>query len=106
MSRGTDGRVAQRLRDQGFAVTELGGRGHSGPVEVLQAVLKRRALPEALATVDTCDADALVMVAQPHIARAGWTMAPDALPLRGRAGDVSRRLRAPRVPESRIAAPV
>ncbi len=94
------------MQGQGFAVTELGGRGHSGPVEVLQAVLKRRALPEALATVDACDSDALVMVEQPHIARAGWIMAPDALPLRGRAGDVRRQLGAPRVPEPRIAAPV
>jgi uncharacterized protein YebE (UPF0316 family) len=97
---------AVRPRDQNVAVTELRGRGQTGPVEVLQAVLRRRAQPEALATVDACAADALVMVEQPRIARAGWILAPDAPPLRGRAGDVRRELRAPRVPEPRIAAPV
>lgn len=103
VSRGTDGRLAARLRDEGCAVTELGGTCGDAPLELLQSVVKRRALPALLATVDACDPDALVTVEQPNVVRTGWLLDPRPQPVHGRVADVRRRARAPRVPEPRIA---
>jgi len=34
----SDGRTARRLREEGYAVTELDGRGRDGPIDVLNTV--------------------------------------------------------------------
>ncbi len=104
VSRGAGGGVADRLRERGIGVTELSGRGHAGRVDVVQAVLKRRELPGALAAVELCDPDAFIMFEQPHIVQRGWLLAPTPGPLRGQVAELRQSFRAPRVPEREIAA--
>ncbi len=103
ISRVAGGDVANRLRHRGIGVTELTGRGRTGRVDVVQAVLKRRELPAALATIEQCDPDAFVMVEQPHVVQRGWLLAPTPTPLRGQVTELRQAFRAPRVPEPEAA---
>ncbi len=103
ISRVAGGDVANRLRGRGIGATELAGRGGSGRVDVVRAVLKRRELPGALAAIEQCDPDAFVMVEQPHVVQRGWLLAPTAAPVRGQVTELRQAFRAPRVPESEAA---
>ncbi len=95
--------LANRLRERGLGVMELAGKSSTGRLEVVQAVLKRRELPAALAIVERCDADAFVMVEQPHVAQRGWLLAPTPAPVRGQVTELRQAFRAPRVPETEVA---
>lgn len=64
--------LADTLREDGFGVTELEGRGRDGPVEVVQTVVRRRQTPAVLAHVDRWDPDAFVSVEEPRAVRRGW----------------------------------
>ena len=105
ISRLPGGAVADHLRQRGIAVTELTGKAHVGRVDIVQAVLKRRELPAALATIERCDPDAFVMVEQPNVAQRGWLLAPTAVPRRGQVTELRQAFRAPRVPDPEIATP-
>lgn len=58
--------MAEALRDQGFGVTEFGGHGKEGRVEVVYTVVRRRQVPLVLAEVDRWDPEAFVTVEAPQ----------------------------------------
>lgn len=66
--------LAEALRERGFGVTEFSGQGREGKVEVLDAVLRRRDLPQALREVDLWDPEAFVTVQEPKAIRRGWLL--------------------------------
>lgn len=66
--------LAEALRDRGFGVTEFAGQGREGKVEVVDAVLRRRDLPEVLKEVDYWDPEAFVTIQEPKSIRRGWLM--------------------------------
>ena len=49
------GAMAARLREDGFGVTELDGRGKDGPVQVLFVTVKRRRTPSVIAAARGID---------------------------------------------------
>ncbi len=106
VSRDAGAELAARLRDRGFGVTELSAQADDNRVDVLQAILKRRAIPTAIAIIERSDPDAFGMVDQPHVVRAGWLLTPEPAPVRGRAVELHQELRAPRVPGRKVASGV
>lgn len=64
--------LATALRDAGFGVTEMPGRGRDGTVEVLYAVLPRRRIEECLRLVERGAPDSFVVVDEPRTVRRGW----------------------------------
>ena len=64
--------LAEALRARGFGVTEHGGQGKDGRVEILYAVLRRRDLPAAFEEVGTWDPEAFVTVEEPRAVQRGW----------------------------------
>ena len=71
--------VATALRDAGFGVTEMVGRGRDGEVEVLYSVTARRQVPRALGIIDALAPQSFVVVDEPRRIRRGWLF-----PRRGR----------------------
>lgn len=64
--------LADALRDEGLGATVFTGTGRTGPVQLIYSVVKRRALPRALAVVNREAPDAFVMVEQPSAIHRGW----------------------------------
>lgn len=64
--------LAAELRDAGFGVTEMIGRGREGEVDVLYSVLRRRQVPRALAMIDAGAPNSFVVVDEPREVRRGW----------------------------------
>lgn len=64
--------LATELRDAGFGVTELIGRGRDGDVEVLLSVLPRRQVRRALGLIEAGAPDSFVVVDEPRRVRRGW----------------------------------
>lgn len=64
--------LAEALRARGFGVTEQGGQGKDGRVEILYAVLRRRDLPAVFEEVGTWDPEAFVTVEEPRAVQRGW----------------------------------
>jgi len=62
INRDTSGDLPTRLREQGFRVTTVSGKGRDGPVELAYAVVKRRALPEMMALIDEMAPKAIVTI--------------------------------------------
>lgn len=48
-----EGRTVQALREEGYAVTEVDGRGRDGPVEILNTVVDRRDAPNVVAVIES-----------------------------------------------------
>lgn len=67
------GRMAARaLRREGFAVTELQGRGRENAVEILNVVVPRRSVPRVLRLIGEHDPDAFVSVEEVRSTRGGY----------------------------------
>ena len=64
--------LSAELRDAGFGVTEMVGRGREGEVEVLYSVLPRRRVARALELIERGAPDAFVVVDEPRRIRRGW----------------------------------
>lgn len=64
--------LAGELRDAGYGVTELLGRGREGNVEVLLTVLPRRQVRRCLAIIDAHAPDSFVVVDEPRRVSRGW----------------------------------
>jgi len=47
-----DGATAQALREEGYAVTEMDGRGREGPVDVLNTVVARKEAPRVVDAIE------------------------------------------------------
>jgi len=71
--------LAGALRDGGFAVTEIEGRGRDGAVEVLFSVLPRRRVGAYVSAVDHASPESFVIVDEPRAVRRGFLF-----PRRGR----------------------
>ena len=63
--------IAEALRERGYGVTEYGGFGREGKVEIVNSVVQRAHLDEVMAIVDRFDPDAFVTVEEPKILRGG-----------------------------------
>ena len=66
--------LAEALRDRGFGVTEFGGQGREGRVEMVYAVLRRRDLKAVFDEVRTWDPEAFVTVEEPRAIHRGWLL--------------------------------
>lgn len=64
--------LADALREAGFGVTEMIGRGREGAVEVLYSVLPRRQVGRYLEIVDRGAPDSFVVVDEPRRVQRGW----------------------------------
>lgn len=69
--------IAEALRQAGYGVTEFGGFGRDGAVEILNSVVQRRHLNDVLGVVTAHDRDAFVTVEEPKILRGGLLAAND-----------------------------
>jgi uncharacterized protein YebE (UPF0316 family) len=71
MVRQGGGQVATALRERGFAVTEMEGRGKDGPVEVLYSVISRRKVASYIGMVERVAPRSFVVVDEPRTVRGG-----------------------------------
>jgi len=63
--------IAEALRKRGYGVTEFGGQGRDGRVEILNSVVQRQDLDEVMRIVDEWDPSAFVTVEEPKLLRGG-----------------------------------
>ena len=77
VSRAAGVEIAEALRHAGHGVTEFGGFGRNGSVEILNSVVQRRHLEDVLAIVTSHDKEAFVTVEEPKILRGGLIAAHD-----------------------------
>ena len=63
--------MAEALRERGYGVTEFGGFGREGPVEILNSVVHRSDLDQVMQIVDRFDPQAFVTAEEPRILRGG-----------------------------------
>lgn len=63
--------IAAALRERGYGVTEFGGQGRDGRVEILNSVVQRQDLDEVMRIVDSWDPAAFVTVEEPKFLRGG-----------------------------------
>jgi uncharacterized protein YebE (UPF0316 family) len=66
--------LAESLRQMGFGVTEIMGQGREGRVEILSAVVPRRAVRGVLDEVERRDPAAFVVVEEPRSIQRGWML--------------------------------
>jgi uncharacterized protein YebE (UPF0316 family) len=64
--------LAEALRVFGHGVTQIEGRGRTGPVELVLSVVKRRDLPVVSALVNDLAPGSFVSVEQPTALQRGW----------------------------------
>ncbi len=64
--------VAQKLREQGFAVTEVPGKGRDGTVDILNIVVPRKLVPEVIQLIEQYDPDAFITIEDIRSARHGY----------------------------------
>jgi len=64
--------LAEALRTFGHGVTQLQGRGRTGPVDLVVSVVKRRDLPSVNALVNDLAPDSFVSVEEPTAIQHGW----------------------------------
>lgn len=73
INRDTSGDLPNKLRDQGYRVTTVSGKGRDGPVELAYAVVRRRALPKIMATINEHAPKAIVTIERAdHASEAGF----------------------------------
>ena len=63
--------MAEALRERGYGVTEFGGFGREGPVEILNSVVHRSHIDDVMRIVDRFDPQAFVTAEEPRILRGG-----------------------------------
>jgi uncharacterized protein YebE (UPF0316 family) len=63
--------IAEALRKRGYGVTEFGGQGRDGRVEILNSVVQRQDLEEVMRIVEQWDPSAFVTVEEPKLMRGG-----------------------------------
>lgn len=62
INRDTSGELPTILRDRGYRVTTVSGKGRDGPVEIAYAVVRRRVLPEILLLIEQHAPKAIITV--------------------------------------------
>jgi uncharacterized protein YebE (UPF0316 family) len=63
--------MAEALRARGYGVTEFGGYGREGSVEILNSVVYRSHIDDVMQIVDQYDPQAFVTAEEPRILRGG-----------------------------------
>src|SRR5919199_5468448 len=63
--------IAEALRQRGYGVTEIPGRGREGQVQIVNSVVQRQHLDEVMGIVERLDPHAFVTVEEPKILRGG-----------------------------------
>lgn len=63
--------MAEALRERGYGVTEFGGFGREGSVEIINSVVHRSHLDDVMRIVDQYDPEAFVTAEEPRILRGG-----------------------------------
>jgi uncharacterized protein YebE (UPF0316 family) len=76
-----DGRTARRLRESGYSVTEIDGRGREGPVDVLNTVVARREAARVIETIETHAPRSFVTVEELRTTRRGTLRPTDHRPI-------------------------
>lgn len=71
VSRGAGVEIAEALRARGFGVTEFPGFGRDGAVEILNSVVQRGQVSQALELIIQRDPDAFVTVEEPRVLSGG-----------------------------------
>ena len=64
--------AAHQLREAGFAVTEMGGRGKESDVDILNVVVPRRQVPRVLRVVQEADPQVFATVEEIRSAQGGY----------------------------------
>jgi uncharacterized protein YebE (UPF0316 family) len=64
--------IASSLREKGYAVTELLGRGRNGEVDILNLVAKRRRVPDIVKTIEAGDPAAFVTIEEVRGTKGGY----------------------------------
>lgn len=64
--------TARQLRGQGFAVTEMQGRGLHSDVEILNLIVQRKKVPSVLQIIQRHDPDAFVSVEEVRSIQGGY----------------------------------
>ena len=64
--------LAADLREAGFGVTEMLGRGRDGTVEVLYSVLPRKRVGTCIGLIETHAPESFVVVDEPRTVRMCW----------------------------------
>ena len=72
ISPGHGAELAEKLRDDGFAVTEVAGRGKNGTVSLLTIAVLRRRVALAEKIVNNVDENAFVTIAEMRTVRHGF----------------------------------
>lgn len=72
VSRHGGAELAEGLRSLGFGVTEFGGQGRDGRVEIVYTVCRRRDIPRVTGEVERWDPQAFITVEEPREIRWGW----------------------------------
>jgi uncharacterized protein YebE (UPF0316 family) len=66
-----DGSTARTLRENGYAVTELDGRGREGPIDVLNTVVERGEAPGVVALIESHAPRSFITVEETRTTRRG-----------------------------------
>ena len=66
-----DGRTAHALREEGYAITEIDGRGREGPVDVLNAVVDRKEAARVVEAIETKVPRSFITVEELRTTRGG-----------------------------------
>lgn len=69
--------VADALRQAGYGVTQLYGRGRENPVSVVEALVPRRRVPSVVKIVEEVDRGAIVAVSEARTLHRGYWPRPD-----------------------------
>jgi uncharacterized protein YebE (UPF0316 family) len=77
VSRSAGVEIAEALREAGHGVTEFGGFGRNGSVEILNSVVQRRHIEDVLAIATSHDREAFVTVEEPKVLRGGLIASHD-----------------------------
>lgn len=64
--------MADALRTIGFGVTEFGGQGRDGRVELIYTVCRRRDIERVIDEIERWDSQAFITVEEPRDIRWGW----------------------------------
>lgn len=64
--------AAVRLREQGYAVTEISGRGRESAVDILNIVVQRKEVPQVIRLLQAHDPDAFVTVEEVRTSLGGY----------------------------------
>jgi uncharacterized protein YebE (UPF0316 family) len=69
--------VSSSLRETGFGVTEIAGYGRSGPVVMLESVIRRRDMPRFVQAVEAVDCSAFITSEDMRSISRGYLMRRD-----------------------------